>query len=484
MALCVSAKAQTGYSYKENYTPFAFADTSYKTEVLKHVKERYVFLIDSLSKKSRDKKKLYETIFSDRYDYIKSEFDDNEFTWDDSLSLYLRGILNKLIAANPEISGKKYLLTFRSSVPNAASTGDGIILFNLGLLNRLRNEGEVAFVLGHELAHDKYDHVLQSLVKYVQTVTDRDYKEKFEAAATSEYNAHHKLIQFMNGMLFSFNRHSRDHESEADSIGALWMIKAGYNPEYAISALQLLDSVDREKYADTINYNQIFSGNGYAFNNNWLQGTEFMQWYKSKEELTGENNDTVKTHPDCKKRIAGIRLLLLKQTATATGGNTSLENNINLRADFEIVQHFYDDGLYGASLYHSLQLIQVFPENAYLKAMIEKNLYFLYRSIKDHDFSAHTDAPSPYFSKNYNRFLFFINNIRSSELAALATNFCKKNGGQSNDPQLEYGNILCLSLSPDKTSVETLVSDYTHKHPGTKESKYLNEKLLTTKNKN
>ncbi len=467
--------------YWTNYTPVTEGDTAYKAIIARHLKERFNFLADSLSEHaSKDLKKSYHEVFAGRYDWVKEQFDYNEVLYNDTITNFLNGILHKLVEANPSLAAKGYLLTKRTGVPNASSIGEGVILFNMGLLSRLRNEAEIAFVLGHELVHDKLDHVTRRMARVIETLKDKDFKNKVETASKSEYNNYHKVMELYKGLSFDFSKHSRDHEEQADSLGVLWMVKAGYDPAYALSALGLLDTIDKEKYREPIEYDKIFSSSVFIFKPEWLTGEDFMKGFRSKEEYT---NDTFKTHPDCKIRVESVKRILKDAQYKGTAGKV-LNDNFNLMADFEIIEHQYTNEVYGLSLYNTLHLLQLFPDNIYLKAMVVKNLYFLTKSLKEHNFSNHTDLPHPYFSKNYNEYLYLINNLRSSEFTSLANSFLKKQGTAINDPQYEFAEILCLSLTPEKVSLENLVADYAHKYPGSRETRYLTAKLITKPNSN
>ena len=316
------------------------------------------------------------------------------------------------------------------------------------------------------------------MIKRVETITSKEFKEKEDEALKSEYNAVHQLMQFHKAALFDFNKHGRADETEADSIGMIWAAKAGYSPEYATVMLLQLDSLEEEKYTDKIDYDKIFSTPDFKFKQEWLKGEAFLKAFKSKSEVEKElRNDTVNDHPDNNLRATTVANLLARGNYHGNDGTSSLKNTLAIEADFEVIEFQYQAEAYGPSLYNTLHLLQVFPDNVYLKAMVGKNLYFLYKSLKDRTFSFHTDLPHPYFSKNYNEFLYFINNLRSSEFAALANNYIKKNDIGKKDKSYEFATILCLSMTPEKTSIENLVAGYTHEYPGTEEAKYLTEKL-------
>ena len=95
-------------------------------------------------------------------------------------------------------------VVIKAREPNAFVTPNGKIVVFAGLLPIAKNEAGLAAVLGHEAAH----------------VVARHGAERASQA----------LVQY--GVLLPF---SREHESEADRIGLLYMAKAGYDPAEAIA---------------------------------------------------------------------------------------------------------------------------------------------------------------------------------------------------------------------------------------------------------
>src|SRR5687768_11889412 len=79
---------------------------------------------------------------------------------DAQLDGYLQGIVDKLY---PEQAGKLQIRAFKSSPFNAFAMPNGRLYIHTGTLLRLRNEAELASVLGHEGAHFTGDHIYRSV---------------------------------------------------------------------------------------------------------------------------------------------------------------------------------------------------------------------------------------------------------------------------------------------------------------------------------
>ncbi len=122
----------------------------------------------------------------------------------------------------------------RSAQVNAFCLPGGKIVVYTGIIPVAENEAGLAAVMGHEMAHATLRHGSQRLFQQglMQTAM------MGAAVATGSMDSRNRQMimaalgagaQF--GLILPF---SRDHESEADSTGLMYMARAGYNPEEAI----------------------------------------------------------------------------------------------------------------------------------------------------------------------------------------------------------------------------------------------------------
>jgi hypothetical protein len=150
------------------------------------------------------------------------------------LNAYTRGVVERLIGRSaPDL--RIYLM--RDAAPNAAVLPSGMMIVNTGLLARVRNEAQLAAVLGHEAGHYFRKH---SLDLY------RDTRRKSSlasaaASALSTYDDNNNAWLMINqAIMMSSSRFSRDLESEADAYGLMLMARAGYPPRAAFAMWEQL----------------------------------------------------------------------------------------------------------------------------------------------------------------------------------------------------------------------------------------------------
>ena len=143
------------------------------------------------------------------------------------LEAYTRRVVERLIG-RPAPDLRIYLMC--DAMPNAAVLPNGMMIVNTGLLARVRNEAQLAAVLGHEAGHYFRRHSLD-------LYRDTRRNSALASAAASPINAfsdNYGGWNFINHAIrMSGFRFSRDLESEADAYGLMLMARAGYPPRAA-----------------------------------------------------------------------------------------------------------------------------------------------------------------------------------------------------------------------------------------------------------
>lgn len=146
---------------------------------------------------------------------------------------------------------------------NAFMMPNGAFFIQTGLLLRVRNDGQLAAVIGHEASHYFRNHTIESIRKSRRTNNafavlgalvsaagamsanaannPQAYSDRINMtnAAADMLQAAHIIAELQ---LLSY---SRDMESESDADGVKWMSEAGYNPAEAAALWR--DLIDEER---------------------------------------------------------------------------------------------------------------------------------------------------------------------------------------------------------------------------------------------
>lgn len=149
----------------------------------------------------------------------------------------VRRVAEKLARATRE-GGKDFkweVSVVKSNEMNAFCLPGGKIVVYTGILSATKTEAGLAAVMGHEMAHAVARHGAQRLFQNdiaetamqgaQQSIADLDPEQ--QKAVMGALGAGAKF-----GLILPF---SREHETEADEMGVLYMARAGYDPREAIA---------------------------------------------------------------------------------------------------------------------------------------------------------------------------------------------------------------------------------------------------------
>ncbi|MDR3714803.1 MAG: M48 family metalloprotease [Puia sp.] len=377
---------------------------------------------EELDKLPRKNYKDFADIYTLRWENVKEKFDKREIYTVPAAQRYLDAIVAEIAKGNPVLRDRSFACYFsRSAVPNAAYIGEGIIVFNMGLFYRLDNESQAAFILCHELAHFLLQHAENSMNKYVATINSEEIQAQLRKIKATEYHKHAQVQDLVKGLTFDSRRHSRDHESEADSMGVVLMSHTRFGVSGAPAALAILDSID----VDTLNTARclpaVFNAKEYPFRKKWLHKEEGLLGGHAK--LRGEEMaDSLKTHPDCKLRIKLLEPFVSGARQTVAGKwvvDSTVFATLRDRFRYEVIEYDFLSDYYTGSLYYSLELLQQHPGDNYLVANIGRLLGGIYEAQKAHRLSQVADLPSPDYPANYNLLLQFIQNLYLEDIASI-----------------------------------------------------------------
>lgn len=149
---------------------------------------------------------------------------------DEKLTGYIRSVLCKTVGEDRCKATRVYVL--REPTFQATMSPNGTLRVFSGLLLRMRNEAELAAVLGHEFGHFEHRHSLGEF-KAARTGSDILAWGALLASMSSSYDVHRAYRDLRVSIYGNLYRYDRDQERSADLLGLGYLNQSHYRPESA-----------------------------------------------------------------------------------------------------------------------------------------------------------------------------------------------------------------------------------------------------------
>lgn len=131
---------------------------------------------------------------------------------------------------------------FEKNEENAWCLPGGKVAIYTGILPITKNKDGLAAVMGHEIAHAFAHHgeerMSEAMLVQVGGIA-------LAAGTYDDKNAHIYNIAYGLGSSLGMLAFSRSHETEADKLGMVFMIMAGYDPEEAVHVWERMAARDK-----------------------------------------------------------------------------------------------------------------------------------------------------------------------------------------------------------------------------------------------
>ena len=417
----------------------------------------------------------YDEFVTDRNSTLSFAFRHNDIIYDSILLDKCNSILKRIALANPTYRFDTIKLYInRSLSANAACYGEGTVFINLGLFLWIDNDDELALVLGHEFAHQLLNHSESAMKKSIATLTSDAFKKELKDIKKADYGKYEKFKNLMKGIKVESGKHSRYKESEADSLGLIFCKNAKYNILNAAKILLKFDNVD-----------DIFKSNKlYALKDFFEKTNIDLSFFTVKPKYNGLSSanvtmnvdkdiDSIKTHPDCKKRYEAI---VGNNSFPTIACCSSLLNTYNVykeKALLEIVRSLYEYNSLGYCTHLSFfALKNNFSPQFYkniLSACFSK-IYYNDINLKRYN-SVNSDADRESNLKELQDFLFAVSN---KDLDILAVHFLTKTENV-NAVDFEFANTMYQTQVKQKDTAVAYIT-LNKKFPNNKYSYLIQKK--------
>lgn len=176
---------------------------------------------------------------------------DNMIFENEKANAYLKRLGELILSYSDKLPFSYRFSIINSNGINAFATPGGYVYVNLGLINLVENEGELAGVLAHEIAHINGRHIAE--------MVDRSKKVNISTLAAiiagaflgggGELTAAVTGFSMATATALSL-QYSREHEEAADRGGFSYLTAAGYNGRFMLDFLKIMRKY--EYYSNTV----------------------------------------------------------------------------------------------------------------------------------------------------------------------------------------------------------------------------------------
>lgn len=155
---------------------------------------------------------------------------------DPALQRYVEEVGQKLAGVSHRPQLRYYFRVIDSPLINAFALPGGYIYITRGILAYLNSEAELAAVLGHEIGHVTARHSVQQLSAAQGANIAASIASILVPGLQNQ--AGQALLNVLGGALLS--GYGREHELEADRLGAEYLARSGYDPQAMIRVVGVL----------------------------------------------------------------------------------------------------------------------------------------------------------------------------------------------------------------------------------------------------
>jgi len=154
---------------------------------------------------------------------------------------YVNGIGQQLVRHSKRADfGYKFGIV-ANKAPNAFALPNGSLYVTMGLLRLLRNEAQLANVLGHEVSHVTEKHTVHQLALNMGTLL---FLQLADALSKGDKESRKAAKEMVFNLIA--NGYSRENEWEADEKGQKLAAKAGWDPNGMVDIMAVFQTLEKD----------------------------------------------------------------------------------------------------------------------------------------------------------------------------------------------------------------------------------------------
>lgn len=432
--------ALVGFAQKENYFKeknTSVAEHFVNSEVLKEATES-----ERHSELTRSEGFIIDEVTKQGSVFTKHLHRSGKVIFNSEAGDYLNDLKSKLLENYPAVDKLVHVYITENGTLNAFATVNNNIYINVGLLARVENEAQLAFILSHEIMHIVNEHIINESLKV---------NEKADTYNASDIAMDNDILQLYKHEV------SRDHETEADVDGFTLFLQHNYDAGEGKKALELLRKAN-EYTIDIPLKDQVICITDTA------QYVKLMRdYFEKSKKATEKEKDELMTHPLIEDRIDLINELYADVDTNKFNGVQYLVSEakfkiINEQAKSQITRIFSEDlDFISLFLYSSARLKEYndeSPENLnYLGYALQGLVIDKVKDYKAGDARSTNPADSV--------FSYFYNNSKDAEFFKWGFEAISELNNKYNDTKVKsyYNSIVQTIVNTENDSLNYVFGD-------------------------
>lgn len=384
---------------------------------------------------------------------LRKMADAGTFIHDEASEAILNGVMNKIVAANPQLKRKpQQILIIRNSDVNAISYGEGTFGVTTGMLSRMDSEAKLAYLLAHEISHYELDHEGQRIREDIEKKISRKVTRGLIKIAIADEHVTTGDVDSMKAWMYRRAEFFRQRESESDSLGLVLIKNAGYEGESALQLVSELDSVREPIYHLGNLLHDSFNSTKVPFKDYWVS-PRLSLFEKERTSVMFFSVDSLETHPDLPQRRQKLIRYLGSAKESSYEGK-SIFPNAAIEDIYSALFHLR----YDYALLMAITAIPQMPEHSgYLKAVVAKILIEVYSNKGLPLFEHFVPTYIGGYSDDLKTVNAFLHNIHKEELGELAFDYMNRKGNFDPNVEAHYYQLWRICDMTDRDEMKNRV---------------------------
>lgn len=360
LLLCWIGGTSSGYAQDFDQYERLHSSGNIPADFLLSSQEKYRLELYNLSDNDQRRvRKAKREFYVESSYYINQLLQSGRVLFHDPVSEYIGEVGAYLLRDTPELQEKIRFYAVKSSVANAFSTNNGLILVNVGLLAKLENEAQLAYVLAHEISHFVMKHPMDIFLEARKI--ERNAQRIFDRGS-------------LENILLAKSNYSREKEQEADLQGLALFKDTEYDLESAASAFDVLKLAHLpfgqvpflREFLETEHLR--FPDTYYLDTLREISARDLLERAEQRTHLEPEIRKEI-----ILKRLAGLDNTGRKKWIIGADRFRTIQQICRFESAFlHLGKRQYEDAIYAAFL-----LLEEHPESRFLKKIVAHALYSL-----------------------------------------------------------------------------------------------------------